>query len=350
MFDMSLSYLHGKPQASGVLRSCPEDFIVEEFLPFEPSGDGEHVFLQIQKKGLNTQFVADELSKFSGEHPKNISYAGLKDKHAVTTQWFCVRMPGKPMLDWHQMNSEALTVVTVTKHIKKLKTGALLGNRFRLTLRDVTHIETLQERFEALCQRGVPNYFGEQRFGHGGQNLERAQEMFDGKRIKNRKQRSLYLSSVRSYLFNQTVQTRINQHKTFPLAGDIAMLKGTRSFFYVDSWDDQLQRRLQERDIVLSAPLWGRGTLESTDEARHLEEQVAEQWAWMASGLEQAGLEQERRPLLLYPEQPKLELDIQANKMMIEFTLPAGCFATSVLRELIDYRDQQKISFKDEKA
>lgn len=118
----------------------------------------------------------------------------------------------------------------------------------------------------------------------------------------------------------------------------------------MDSWDDELQRRLQERDIVLSAPLWGRGTLESTDEARHLEEHVAEQWAWMTSGLEQAGLEQERRPLLLYPEQPKLELDTQTNKMMIEFTLPAGCFATSVLRELIDYRDQQKISFKDEKA
>lgn len=334
-----LTYLHGKPTAQGCIRAEVEDFFVQEQLGFEPSGAGEHVFLWIRKRSTNTNFVAEQLSKLAKVHPKDVSFAGMKDRHAVTEQWFCVRMAGKADPDWQQLNDDCIEVLRVVRHAKKLRRGTLKGNLFRIKFRNVENMAGLAARFEQLVAQGVPNYFGEQRFGHDGKNLEEALAMFAGKRIKNRNKKSLCLSAARSYLYNQIVSQRLAAHQLNPLAGDVVMLQGSNSFFHVPEWTPELLERLQSGDVGLSAPLWGRGTLPSTMQAQALEQAMAETLAPYAQGLEAAGLEQDRRRMLLHPEASSIEIDAVAQSVEVTFELPSGCFATSLLRELITYTD-----------
>ncbi len=334
-----LFYLYGKPEASADLRTHNSDFIVQEILPFSPSGEGEHHMLHIRKNGLNTIQVAEKIAKFAKVHPKEVTYAGQKDKNAVTEQWFGVRIPGKTNPDWLALNDEQITVLTFARHGKKLRIGALAGNRFKLTLRNISDIEATRARIEKIKLQGVPNYFGEQRFGKGGRNLEQGRRMFAGRKVKDRNKRSMYLSAVRSFLFNQVVSHRLTEHGIEPLAGDCVMLAGTKSFFVSQTWDHDTQKRLETKDIQLSAPLWGRGEALSQDKAKEVEQQVLAQYQQDCEGLEQAGLKQERRPLLLEPQGLKYEFD--NDTLVIEFALPAGSFATSVLRELFDYQDVQ---------
>ncbi|MGI2259129.1 tRNA pseudouridine(13) synthase TruD [Shewanella sp. GXUN23E] len=341
-----LTYLYGKPDVSADLRTCNADFMVQEILPFLPSGEGEHHLLHIRKDGLNTVQVAKMLAEFAGVHPKEVTYAGQKDKNAVTEQWFGVRIPGKETPAWHQLNNESLTVLSAARHSKKLRIGALAGNRFKLTLRNVSDVQALVARVEQVKQ-GVPNYFGEQRFGHDGRNLDQGRKMFAGRKVKDRNKRSMYLSAVRSNLFNLMVSERLILHGTQRLAGDCVMLTGSRSFFVAEQWDEILIKRLAERDIQLSAPLWGRGALPSLAEAAALEQSVIVKYQLAADcdGLEKAGLDMERRNLLLFPEMLKYQVE-GTDTLVLEFMLPAGCFATSVLRELCAYEDVQEREFQ----
>ncbi|WP_028774065.1 tRNA pseudouridine(13) synthase TruD [Shewanella waksmanii] len=332
-----LAYLHGEPSATADIRTSNADLLVQEILPFLPSGEGEHHLIHIRKDGLNTADVAKKISSFAGVHPKEVTVAGQKDKNAITEQWFGVRIPGKETPDWQQLNSEQITVLSSGRHIKKLRTGALSGNRFTITLRKVSDPQAVVARLELIKQHGVPNYFGEQRFGHNGKNLVFGRQMLSGKRVKDRNKRSFYLSAVRSNLFNQHVAARIASHGTDTLTGDCVMLAGTRSYFVAEQWDDTLVERLQRRDIVLSCPLWGRGSALAQGDAAQFEAQVAEPFNDDCIGLEKAGLDQERRALLLQPEQ--LSYQVSDDTVVIKFALPAGCFATSVLREVAVYED-----------
>tara|TARA_B100001094_G_scaffold320729_1_gene367391 strand:- start:2056 stop:3084 length:1029 start_codon:yes stop_codon:yes gene_type:complete len=340
----ALTYLHGAAVAQGLMRCEVDDFYVEEVLGFEPSGEGEHVFLWIEKRGTNTQFVAEQLSKLAKVHPRDVSFAGQKDRHARTLQWFSVRLAGQAEPHWCSLNDETIQVLRTERHHKKLRRGTLQGNRFRITLKSVTGIEHVATRFQRICEQGVPNYFGEQRFGHQGKNIDKARSMFAGQRIKNKNQKSMYLSAARSYLYNQVVSQRIAQYGVQCLVGDVVVLQGSHSFFLVDSWSDTLKQRLDERDIHISAPLWGEGQLATQQDALTLEQGVAEQHEWITEGLSRAGLKQERRAMLLYPEAPELLVDTEQQSVTVAFTLSAGCFATSVLRELIDYKDMQQIT------
>ena len=343
-----LTYLNGKPSVTADLRTENADFKVQEILPFAPSGEGEHHLIHVCKSGLNTVQVAKMLAEFAKVHPKEVTYAGQKDKNAITEQWFGVRIPGKETPLWNELNSDELTILESSRHGKKLRIGALSGNRFQLTLREVSNMDELIERL-TLISNGVPNYFGEQRFGHDGRNLIQARQMFAGRKVKDRNKRSMYLSAIRSNIFNQVASYRLNHFASKPIDGDCVMLSGSRSFFIAENWDDILLTRLAEKDIQLSAPLWGRGTLPSQGQANEMEMTAIADLTQDCDGLEKAGLDQERRSLILQPEGLKHH-QVDEKTIVIEFMLPAGCFATSILRELCLYDDVQERLFRERMA
>ncbi len=332
-------YLYGKPTVKGRIRVAPEHFQVTEILPFSPDGEGENHMIYVEKKGLTTHQVAGLLAKFAGVPSRDVSWAGLKDKHGITRQWLSVRIPGKVEPNWAELNGPQLTILDASRNLKKLRTGALLGNRFQIAISDVSNMELLLARLEKL-RAGVPNYYGEQRFGHGGRNVDKAAAMFAGQRIKDRNKRSIYLSAARSFLFNQVLSKRLATYSTQPLTGDALMLAGTNSFFIAAEWDSTLSARLAAHDIGLSAPLWGDGAAIAQGEAAAFEAEQVAQWPELCKGLENARLTPERRRALLIPEQLSYRQD--GDLLWVQFILPAGAFATSLLRELLTYEDAQE--------
>ncbi|WP_298442678.1 tRNA pseudouridine(13) synthase TruD [uncultured Ferrimonas sp.] len=333
-------YLYGKPSAKGQIRAEASHFQVDEILPFAPDGEGENHMVHVEKTGLTTHQVADMLAKFAGVPSRDVSWAGLKDKHGITRQWLSIRIPGKLEPKWEALNSEQLTILASGRNLKKLRTGALLGNRFKIAISSIDNIDAVLPRLAQL-QAGVPNYYGEQRFGHGGRNVYRAAEMFAGKRVKDRNKRSIYLSAARSFLFNHVLSARLQQHGSAVMAGDAMMLAGSNSFFVAPQWDAELQDRLARQDINLSAPLWGDGGGGAEGDAAEFEAGIVAPWPELCSGLANARMNPERRRALLIPEQLKYQQ--QGDLLWLEFILPSGAFATSVLRELVEYSDAQAL-------
>lgn len=332
-------YVYGPPASTGTLRNQPEDFMVTEQLAFEPSGEGEHVFLYIEKKGENTEYVARLLARHANVRQRDIGYAGLKDRHAVTRQWFSVWLPGKPgnEPDWALLNGGPLQVLQSIRHARKLKRGVLAGNRFQITVRDWQGDKAVLERQLKLIKTGgIANYYGEQRFGHNGQNVNKALAMFAGAKT-GREQRSLYLSAARSYLFNQLLAQRVlkgtwNQ----ALPGDMYMLDRTNSCFKSASADDSLVQRLKTGDIHPSGVLWGKGNADVADEALQLEQSIIAAYPALADGLLAAGAERGRRALRVNVFD--LEWQFSADDVLaLHFSLPAGSYATAVLREIVGY-------------
>ena len=343
-------YYHGEPTVTGRLKQQPEDFQVKELLTFEPLGEGEHIYLYVRKVLLNTAYVAEQLAKFVGVPLRNVSYAGRKDKYAQAEQWFCVHLPGKDEPDWQAMQLDGLTILRNERHHKKLRIGNLDANHFQITLRDITHPEQLLPRLQVIKNAGVPNYFGTQRFGErrinetaqgntSGGNLALAELMLQGETIRNRNKRSMAISALRSWLFNQFVHERLedsekNQRKASEaLPGDILILSGSNSFFNCEAPDAMIQTRLRDQDISLSAPLWGKGNLASSDDALQLEESIAARWPEQCELLEKLGLKQERRAFWLHPA--KLQWQFQEKTLILDFFLSSGSYATSIIRELI---------------
>lgn len=334
IFSLDFNFLYGKPKSTGIYKQRCEDFIVTEDLGFELTGEGEHVCLWIQKVGENTQYLARQLAKFANIPARNVSYAGLKDRQGDTSQWFSLHIPGKITPDFSLFESPGVTIHKVVRHHKKIKIGALAGNYFSITLREISD----KQAFEAALlsvQEGVPNYFGEQRFGFGGFNVNAALTMFSGRKIKDRFKRSIYLSAARSYLFNQVVSHRVADNlSSQPLLGDCVQFVGNRSFFPLPDLEQHSLQRLQSREICLTAPLWGAGELTCESDAKHYETEILKHYPELQAGLANNGLRQERRPLLLKPE--KLSADwLDEHTVCLHFYLPSGCYATTVLRELI---------------
>jgi len=332
------SYLYGKPQSTGDLRSTMADFKVFENLPFEPCGEGEHLFIHVRKTGENTAFVARQLAKYFGVKENLVSYAGLKDRFAVTEQWFGIHVPGKKEYDLKDLAIEGIEVLSSARHNKKLRIGALTGNTFEITLRNVTHIDELVRKWHAIIEHGVPNYFGEQRFGINGGNIAKALDLFSGTKVKDKKKRGMYLSAARSLMFNTIIHERIEQQTFDQLsAGDVMMLSGTQSVFIAEQVDDSLQQRFKEKDIDITATMWGAGELMSTDDVNQFEASVGEQFPEFCAGLAKFGLKQERRRIRLCISEP--DILVNENTVKFTFTLPAGSYATTVMRELIEYTD-----------
>lgn len=323
------------------IRESAEDFRVEELDAFAPTGAGEHLLLTIEKRGMNTGFVARRLAEWAGVGESAVGYAGMKDRHAVTRQRFSVQLPGREAPDVASLETDDLRVLAQARHARKLPRGALAGNRFELLLRGVEgDADAIEARLGAMAARGVPNYFGQQRFGHGGGNVGEALAMFAGRRVR-REQRGLLLSAARSELFNRVLAARVRAaHWDRPLEGEAWILDGNRSVFGPEPFDDALAARLAAFDIHPSGPLWGRGELRSQDAARAIEQAVldGDDAAALARGLEQAGLRQERRALRLRPDGLAWDRP-EPGALRLSFALPAGGYATSVLAELGDVVD-----------
>ncbi len=328
-------YVSDRPLATGVIRSTADDFQVDEDLGFEPAGKGEHILLQIRKRQLNTEAVARQLAKLAGVKLMDVGYAGLKDRMASTSQWFSVNLAGKPAPDWTALACDDLQFLIIAHHDRKLRRGALQSNRFKLIVRNLQgDVSDIEQCLLRIAQQGVPNYFGEQRFGHA--NLDRAAAMFEGRlRVKDRHQRSLYLSSVRSELFNRVLSHRVvTGNWNLAMDGDVMMLNGTHSIFSITQVDAEIEQRVMQHDIHPTGPLWGCGELRTSLSARQMEESILQEFTLWRNGLEQAKLDQQRRAL-------RLKIDDLAwsfmypNELHVQFSLPPGSYATMVLREII---------------
>jgi tRNA pseudouridine13 synthase len=332
-FELPLAHGASAP-LTGQSRTTPEDFLVEEILGYDADGSGEHALLWVEKRGANTDWVARELARFAGVPPLDVGYAGLKDRHAVTRQAFTVQLAGKPDPDWSAFPHAEVKVLAVTRHARKLKRGALRGNRFMLVLRQVHGDRARAETvLAAIAERGVPNYFGEQRFGREGGNLAQARAMFAGRRV-DRAKRSILLSAARSQIFNEVLAARVERQAwDAPLAGEIWSLSGSRSWFGPEPFGETLAARLASGDIHPSGPLWGQDETPATEEAGALERGIAASHADLAAGLVAARMAQERRPLRLLPANLRWRWP-DDDVLELSFELPAGAYATVVLREL----------------
>lgn len=341
MFDFSsYHYAYGKPTFTGVIRHHPSDFKVDEQFSFQPYGEGEHALLHIKKQDSNTDWLARQIAQLAGIKKVDVSYAGLKDRNAVTTQWFSAWLPGKPDPDWSLLNSDNVEVLETCRHNRKLRRGSLSGNQFTLVVRDLNGtVGDLEHRIDKIKTDGVPNYFGDQRFGIDGQNLEKAKRMFSGRREKDRFKRSMYLSAARSAMFNEVLSRRVEMNKWADgLPGDVMLLDNSRSYFLATDIDDEIKRRLKEHDIHPSGPLWGRGELLSKQEVENLETTLpglSEDFQIFDIGLKNARLNQERRSLRLSVKDLQWQLDKDNQLLELSFFLPAGGYATSVLREIV---------------
>lgn len=333
-----LPYAHGGPAAAGLIRQQMDDFIVEENLGFELTGSGEHIFVQIQKRGENTDFIARQIAKYTGLPNMAVSYAGMKDRHAVTTQWFGVHLPGKREIDWAGLQSDSIKVLQAIRHNRKLKTGALKGNRFTITVRELNgEHEILESRLAAIKTQGVPNYFGPQRFGRGGNNLAQAEAVFKGElKLRDRKLEGIYLSAARSEIFNRVLAQRVNDGLwNQAIDGDVFMFSHSHSIFRADI-DDTTLARIATLEIHPSGPLWGIGELASSGAALVLEQKTAAEYPILCEGLQRANMEPARRPLRL----PVPDLSVEypdATSLKLSFSLPAGAYATVVLREAVGF-------------
>ena len=336
-----LARAHGAPVLDARLRAAPEDFFVEELPGFEASGAGEHLLLTVEKRGMNTAFAARRIAAWAGVDESAIGYAGLKDRHAVTRQRFTVWLPKKIAPDLEALQSDDLRVLEHAWHARKLPRGALAGNRFVLVLRDVEgEHAAIETRLQAIASQGVPNYFGEQRFGRGGGNVQQAVAMFAGRRVK-REERTMLLSAARSELFNRVLAARVEAGNwNAALDGEVWMLDGSRSVFGPEAFTDELQARLAAFDIHPTGPLWGEGELRSTDASRDLElaAMQGDTATRLRNGLERAGLKQERRALRLRPDAIAWRW-LDDGALELAFALPPGCYATTLLRELGDVAD-----------
>jgi tRNA pseudouridine13 synthase len=331
------AYALGKPSCSAHIRTTPEDFVVNEVLGFDPDGDGNHALLHIRKRNTNTEWLARQLAELAGVPLSEVGYAGLKDRRAVTTQYFSINLSGKNEPDWQRLASEDISVLEVDRHHRKLRRGNLLENRFRIMLRELNgECSELEQRLEKIRKLGVPNYFGPQRFGHNGGNLAKAQALLGNKfQERDRHLRSLYLSAARSFLFNQVLSARVaagNWNRALP--GESLLMNGTSSTFTVRILNSEIERKVAAGELHPSGPLWGRGKPGVLAEVLALESEVLGDEVLLLEGLAKAGMEQERRSLRL----PVRELQwqfIQPQQLQLEFALPAGAYATSVLRELV---------------
>ena len=331
---MDLAFLQTPPTQKAQLKAQCQDFVVKENLGYELSGDGEFVAVKVRKTDCNTLFVGEKLAEFVGISQRNMGYAGLKDRFAVTEQWFCLQMPGKPTPDFSSFQLEGVEILEITRHNRKIRTGSLEGNYFELLLRGAEQTEELVQRLQFLQQYGFPNYFTEQRFGRDGQNLTKALAWARGEiKVRDRKKRSFYLSAARSAIFNTVVSARLKQNliKTI-LPNDILQLTGSHSWFVADDSQDfaTLQQRLQAQDIALTAPLIGEGEAQGSDWEKALVNEKNE----FSTLMERERMKAARRPILVHAKE--LSWQFEEEGLRLHFYLPSGSYATALVRELVN--------------
>ena len=330
---MELAYLQTVPKQTALLKAEFADFVVKEKLGYDFSGEGEFVVVKVRKTNANTIFVGEKLAEFAGISARNMSYAGLKDRHGVTEQWFSLHMPGKTTPDFSQFHVEGVEILAVSRHQRKIRIGSLQGNYFEILLRNAVESDELKVRLKNLAFCGFPNYFMDQRFGHDGQNLMQALRWAKGEiQVKDRKKRSFYLSAARSEVFNLIVSARIQQgdiQRVLPK--DIVQLRHSQRWFVVDENEDLagLQQRLRQNDIVLTAALIG----DNMPPTNCAEMQIIQQHSALLHLMKQERVKPMRRAMLMFAEDFTWAFNPQG--LALRFFLPAGSYATALIRELV---------------
>lgn len=335
--------IHNLPTASsfhkikGDLRTFASDFQVDEILSFQPSGEGEHLFLQVKKTDNNTDWVARQLQKKSDLTSRDIGYAGKKDRHSVSTQWFSLHLPGR-QIELSELEGEGYQIVAAIRHNKKLRRGSLLENKFEIIIRNVTGIVD-DSLIEKVKQVGVPNYFGKQRFGIDANNLIKADELLNGRiKIKNRNKRGLIISSARSLLFNLQLAQRVTENSwQRAVKGDCMMLAGSQSFFNTVELSSQENTRLREGDLHICGWLPGKQQSDASSEALNKEQASLKHYSAWLDGLTRLNLDSARRAYRCIPK--NLNVEQQDDSVKFSFSLAKGCFATSVVREFVDVKN-----------
>jgi tRNA pseudouridine13 synthase len=340
----SLAYAYGGPCGKVSIRCVPEDFHVAEFTGLSPAGEGEHLLLRIRKTGQNTRWVAKRLAEYLNVAYKSVSYAGMKDRHAVTEQWFSVHLPGQPDPDLDTNPIEGCEFLEHARHNRKLRPGQLSYNRFHIVLREcaVADAPSLEKRIAEIAAQGVPNYFGPQRFGRNLGNLSLADSVAAVRRL-DRDKRAFLLSALRGALFNAYLAGRVADASWDKfLEGEVQLSDRPRGVAENDSTVLTAERQP-------SGLLWGKGVSTATGLARQSEEQFFAAFPDVTALLDGAGSRASRRVLRL--KVAELALRQHDDRIEMNFVLGPGAYATTVLRELFDVIDRsQDISARTEAA
>ncbi|MCU0977065.1 MAG: tRNA pseudouridine(13) synthase TruD [Steroidobacteraceae bacterium] len=325
----------GAPSARALLKAGPGDFRVEERLSFTPDGGQAHRLLRVEKADANTLFVARVLARAAGLRPHDVGFAGLKDRRAVAIQWFSLPA-GRDTEGLAGFEGPGFRVLEVQPHSRKLRRGALSGNRFRIVLRELTgDLDEVQRRLAAIEARGVPNYFGPQRFGREAANLDAVHAwLADGRLPGGREERAFVLSAARSLAFNAVLAARVEAGSWDRLLpGEVVNLDGSGSVFVASGIDADLERRAAEFDVHPTGPLPGSGGVRPDGEAGLAESAALSPLAALTAALDQAGAEAARRPLRVRPA--SLQSAIEDGCLVLDFDLPRGAFATTLLAEVV---------------
>lgn len=358
------------PLAQARYKTHAKDFIVNEILPLEFTHEGEHLWLHIQKSGVNTAYLAKLLSEWAEIPLRDVGYSGLKDRHAVTTQWFSLRIPKKqlPTTAFAPVDisdNESITILAQHWHNKKLNRGTHKANEFIITLRDVQFEacpektseqarlakQHLDQHLETILTTGVPNYFGPQRFGRDGNNVREALALFarpprearpHPKKSKRkhapREQNTMELSAARSLIFNEILAARVRDGSwNEGLAGEVFNLDGSGSIFTSEAMDDTLRARLTSGDIHPTGVLWGTGNDKVSGHAAAIEHHTVQNnplLLKLATGLEKRNVKAQRRALRLPIDALSWTWD-DNETLILSFTLTTGSFATSVLASVV---------------
>ncbi len=315
-WEMSFPYRFGEPKTTCHIRARDEDFHVEELMSEARFGEGEQQCLLIEKAGQNTAYVARRLANYAGVREMDVGFSGLKDRHAVTRQWFSIYYGKRPRWDGANLNLEGVKILEERTSSKKIRRGDHYANRFSLRLTAVAGDKAqFEQRLERVAEVGFPNYFGEQRFGRDCHNLNTAWDWFTGQKRLSVKKGGMYLSAARSYLFNWLLALRMQSDACDPVAGDVV------------------------KDGELQLSLFGDGTPPETEAALAFLAQVAERHPELVEGLRSNRIAIQHRSAFCVPQ--ALHWSWEKDNLFVTFELPSGSFATSLLREVTQYTDQQ---------
>ncbi len=310
---------------------APEDFRVDELPLYEPEGEGDHTFVRVEKRLRTTEEVARALARAAGVRPRDVGYAGRKDRVAVTTQWFSV--PGLEPSSALALELPGAHVLEAVRHRHKLRTGHLRGNRFRIVLSDADPAY-VRERVDVLARDGMPNRFGAQRFGRDGDNAERGSRLLRGESaVRDRRSARFLVSALQSAVFNAVLAEREP-----PLGrlerGDVAILHGSGGLFRVDDPEAE-QARADAFEISATGPVFGTRRIEPSGAVADRERAILARWDIDLETLRPPRgirLRGSRRALRIRPE--SVEVESATPGVVICFSLPAGSYATVLVEEI----------------
>lgn len=336
---MTLPYLTADiPPAGGLFKAVPEDFEVDELPAYEPNaetGSDEHLFLWVEKRGRSTPDVAKLIAQHVGAQEREVTWAGLKDRQAITRQY--LSLPSKFEAKLAGFEASGVIILRSARHRNKLKTGHLRGNRFTLVIRDVNDTEAAKASLERLQVMGIPNFFGDQRFGRDGENAARGKAiLLSGGRHRDRFERKLFLSAYQSALFNDVLTKRI-EAGTFAaaLAGDVLKKHETNGEF-VCAEPAVDQPRVDAFEVSATGPMFGPSMRAAEHGPGEVEASVLAAEGVTVATFDAGGRETEGTRRLFRVPLTGLEVELLPDRALrLKFDLPAGAYATVLLREVL---------------